>query len=131
MSWKTSNCKTCGKRHSGRCRFDNSVVCSYCNRQGHDVTNCKTKNVVCYNCKETGHYSSDCPKGTGNFGNKVQTTGASGSGAKSEAKKGNARVLVLNTKQTADLIDAITGTFLVNNIYARVLVDSEMNLSFI
>ncbi|XP_076895150.1 uncharacterized protein LOC143547660 [Bidens hawaiensis] len=57
--------------------------------------------------------------------------GASGSGTKPEAKKGNARAFVLNTKQAAEIPDAIIGTFLVNNVYARVLFDSSANQSFI
>ena len=80
--------------------------------------------MTCFNCKEVGHFSTDCPK-------KIGGTGASGSGAKAEPKKGNARVFVLNTQEAAEVPDAITGTFLVNNTYARVLFDSGANQSFI
>ncbi|XP_076894031.1 uncharacterized protein LOC143546206 [Bidens hawaiensis] len=72
-----------------------------------------------------GHFQNECPK------KKTGGEGASGSGTKNEGRKGNARVFVLNTEKAAEMPEVITGTFLVNNVYSRVLFDSGANQSFI
>ncbi|XP_076930028.1 uncharacterized protein LOC143594650 [Bidens hawaiensis] len=61
----------------------------------------------------------------------VTTAGAGGSGARTEGRKGNARVFLLDTQKAADIPDVITGMFLINNVYSRVLFDSGANQSFI
>ncbi|XP_076951065.1 uncharacterized protein LOC143624232 [Bidens hawaiensis] len=116
-------CKTCRRYHKGRCNFSSPPkVCESCNRTGHDAVNCWKKIMTCFNCKEMGHLSFECPK------NKPAAGGAGGSG---QNRKGNARVFVLDTKRAADVPETITGTFLVNDTYARVLFDYGANLSFI
>ncbi|KAG5894843.1 hypothetical protein JTB14_033685 [Gonioctena quinquepunctata] len=39
----------------------NKIVCTHCNRKGHEESNCKKKNCVCYHCEEFGHLSYRCP----------------------------------------------------------------------
>ncbi|XP_076900494.1 uncharacterized protein LOC143554674 [Bidens hawaiensis] len=81
---------------------------------------CKRKTVVCFECGEKGHFSAEFPKRKP----MVTTSGASGSGAKTNGQKGNARVFMLDTQKAVDIPDVITGTFPINNVYARVLFDS-------
>ncbi|XP_076926349.1 uncharacterized protein LOC143589480 [Bidens hawaiensis] len=88
---------------------------------------CKRKTVVCFDYGEKGHFTTECPKRKPI----VTTTGASGSGAKTDGRKGNARVFMLDTQKAADIPDVITGTFPINNVYARMLFDSDANQSFI
>ncbi|XP_076942318.1 uncharacterized protein LOC143612150 [Bidens hawaiensis] len=83
--------------------------------------------VGCFDCGEKGHFSTECPKKKP----MVTTAGASGSGAKTDGRKGNALVFMLDTQKAADIPDVIIGTFLINNVYARVLFDSGANQSFI
>ncbi|XP_076893709.1 uncharacterized protein LOC143545772 [Bidens hawaiensis] len=74
-------------------------------RPGHVEADCTRKTVECFVCGEKGHYINECSK------KKKPTTvmvGASGSGAKTDAKKGNARVFMLDTQKEADIPDVIT-----------------------
>ncbi|XP_076934267.1 uncharacterized protein LOC143600473 [Bidens hawaiensis] len=128
-------CKNYGKRHDGRClkptlkfdvrKFDPYSTCNFCKRPGHKEEDCRKKLIVCFDCGEKGHFSAECTKRKPVFG------GASGSGARNEAKRGNARAFMLNTQKAGELPDVITGTFPINNVYARVLFDSGANQSFI
>ncbi|XP_076921277.1 uncharacterized protein LOC143582642 [Bidens hawaiensis] len=121
-------CKSCGRRHYGKClRPANTVTYNFCKKPGHVEADCKRKTVVCFDCGEKGHFSTGCPK------RKPATTtaSASGNGTRTEARKGNARVFTLDTQRAADIPDVITGTFPIKNIYARVLFDSGANQSFI
>ncbi|KAK1419615.1 hypothetical protein QVD17_28835 [Tagetes erecta] len=118
-------CKTCGKKHTGICR--QKLFCNNCKISGHATEDCyKKKMITCFNCNEQGHYKSECPKlvKPGN--------GASGSGIKTDQHvKRTARAFVLNTREAAEIPDVVTGTHLVNNLYAKVLFDSGANQSFI
>ncbi|XP_076940978.1 uncharacterized protein LOC143610358 [Bidens hawaiensis] len=128
-------CKNCGKRHDGRClkptpkvdvrKFDQYSTCNFCKRPGHKEEGCRKKLIVCFDCGGKGHFSAECTK------RKPAVGGASGSGARNEAKRGNARAFMLNTQKAGELPDVITGTFPINNVYARVLFDSGANQSFI
>ncbi|XP_076910387.1 uncharacterized protein LOC143568006 [Bidens hawaiensis] len=121
-------CKSCGRRHYGKClRPANTVTCNFCKKTSHTEVDCKRKTIVCFDCREKGHFSTECPKRK----LVVTTTGASGSGAKTDGRKGNARVFMLDTQKAMEIPDVITGTFPVNNVYARVLYDSCANQSFI
>ncbi|XP_076923571.1 uncharacterized protein LOC143585745 [Bidens hawaiensis] len=128
-------CKNCGKKHDGRClkptpkvdvrKFDLYSTCNFCKRPRHKKEDCRKELIVCFDCDEKGHFSAECTK------KKPAVGGASGSGARNEVKRGNARAFMLNTQKARDLPDMITGTFPVNNVYARVLFDSGANQSFI
>ncbi|XP_076900638.1 uncharacterized protein LOC143554846 [Bidens hawaiensis] len=69
-----------------------------------EEADCKRKAVVCFDCAEKGHFSNEYPK------RKLMTTaaGASGNGAETDAKKGNARVFMLDTQKAAYIPDVIT-----------------------
>ncbi|KAI3704673.1 hypothetical protein L1987_74900 [Smallanthus sonchifolius] len=118
-------CKTCGRRHSGKCVFE-TPFCNYCKVSGHSTENCfKKKGITCFSCGELGHISTNCPK----F---ARTGRAGGSGAKiTPENKKTVRAFVMNANQAERTPDVITGTFLLNNVYAKVLFDSGANRSFI
>ncbi|XP_076941888.1 uncharacterized protein LOC143611584 [Bidens hawaiensis] len=96
-------CKICNRRHFGRCRFNQSVTCTNCKQVSHATTDCWKNKIACYGCGETGHFQNECPK------RKTGGESASGSGTKNEDRKGNARVVVLNTEKAAEMPEVITG----------------------
>ncbi|XP_076921005.1 uncharacterized protein LOC143582284 [Bidens hawaiensis] len=112
-------CKNCGKRHDGRCmgptvrtdvrKFDPFSTCNFCKRPGHEEENCRKKLIVCFECGEKGHFSAECTK------KKPVVGGTSGSGARNEGRKGNARAFMLNTQKAGELLDVITAKL--NNQY--------------
>ncbi|KAI3810402.1 hypothetical protein L1987_20014 [Smallanthus sonchifolius] len=90
---------------------------------GHNTEDCfKQKQITCFECGEAGHIKTYCPI-------LMKPEGTSPKPA--DGIKKNARAFVLNTHEAAGMLDVITGTFLVNDIYARVLFDSGANQSFI
>ncbi|XP_076898271.1 uncharacterized protein LOC143551806 [Bidens hawaiensis] len=54
--------KTCGRKHTGKCRLENSNNCAYCKRAGHTIDECRKKLGVCFTCGETGQFKTECPK---------------------------------------------------------------------
>jgi hypothetical protein len=109
-------CKTCGKRHLGKCCFE-SPNCSNCKKPGHTAVNC-TETKKCFECGDLNHFRRNCPKlinrGQNNQGNKAK-----------------GRAYVLNIDQAKKDPDVVSGMFPINNIYANVLFDSGANKSFI
>ncbi|XP_076881138.1 uncharacterized protein LOC143529179 [Bidens hawaiensis] len=105
-------CKNCGKKHEGRClkptpkvdvrKFDPFSTCNFCKRPGHKEEDCRKKLIVCFECGEKGHFSAECTK------KKQVAAGTSGSGARNEGRKGNARAFMLNTQKAGELPDVIT-----------------------
>ncbi|KAJ0776952.1 putative transcription factor interactor and regulator CCHC(Zn) family [Helianthus annuus] len=112
-------CRNCKRKHFGRCY----ITCNFCKSVGHSEDNCKKKAIVCYNCGETGHYKTECPK-------LVKAADNKGKQAEGATKK-NARAFQLTTQEAELIPDVIAGTFLVHNVYAKVLFDSGANQSFI
>ncbi|KAJ0766182.1 putative nucleotidyltransferase, Ribonuclease H [Helianthus annuus] len=113
-------CSACKRTHFGRCKG----YCNFCKIPGHQEEDCRRKkSTICFNCGEAGHFRPGCPKMVKPADNKAKP-------AEGTTKK-NARAFQLTT-QEADLIpDVIAGTFLVHNVYAKVLFDSGANQSFI
>src|SRR5919199_961675 len=120
-------CSRCEKHHAaGYC----GVLCTNCNRKGHIAKNCtivsptpitavKPTNAVpttsraCYNCGDTGHLANRCPK--------------------PKQQKGTApsRVHALTVTEARNDPNVVTGTFLLNDIYASVLFDTGAVDSFV
>ncbi|XP_076939940.1 uncharacterized protein LOC143608929 [Bidens hawaiensis] len=78
-------------------------------RTGHKEEDCRKKLIVCFKCGEKGHFSAECTK------KKPVVGGASGSGARNEGRKGNARTFMLNTQKAGELPNVITAKL--NNRY--------------
>ncbi|XP_021979251.1 uncharacterized protein LOC110875362, partial [Helianthus annuus] len=102
-------CPTCGKGHSGPC---NQLVCRNCKKPGHNYHDCREPRK-CFKCGETDHYSDSCPK------------------RNEEPNKARGRAFVLNTEKARRNPDVITGTFLLNNFYGKILFDTGVDRSFI
>ncbi|KAF5786109.1 putative nucleotidyltransferase, Ribonuclease H [Helianthus annuus] len=115
-------CKVCKRHHFGRCRYESKSqsqpkACGICKSLDHKALDCKKiKDATCYNCNEKGHLRTNCPK----LAKKTE-----------EGKKTNARVFRMDAKEAVQDDNVITGTFLVNDIYARVLFDSGADKSFV
>ncbi|KAF5808599.1 putative nucleotidyltransferase, Ribonuclease H [Helianthus annuus] len=124
QSGEKPKCKNCKRHHFGKCRLESnsqtqskSFACGLCKSKDHKTLDCKKiKNATCYSCNEKGHIRTNCPKNA----KKPE-----------EAKKTNARVFRMDAKEAVLDDNVITGTFLVNDIFARVLFDSGADESFV
>ncbi|GJW60726.1 putative reverse transcriptase domain-containing protein [Tanacetum coccineum] len=113
-------CNRCLKHHSGYCK----ATCTNCGKTGHVARTCRSKAVArgtneqpiltCYGCGEKGHTKNRCPK-------------------KNDPQGGNAtgRAYALREAEKGQGPNVVTGTFLLNNRYARVLFDSGSDKSFV
>ncbi|MFS7931163.1 putative nucleotidyltransferase, Ribonuclease H [Helianthus anomalus] len=124
QSGEKPKCKSCQKFQFGKCRQGSnsqsqpkSFACGLCKSRDHKTVDCKKiKDATCYGCNEKGHIKSNCPKNA----RKAE-----------ENKKTNARVFRMDAREAVQDDNVITGTFLVNNIFARVLFDSGADKSFV
>ncbi|XP_022014395.1 uncharacterized protein LOC110913885 [Helianthus annuus] len=124
QSGEKPKCKTCQKHHFGKCRLESQSqsqtkpkVCGICKSKEHRTLDCKKlKDATCYVCNEKGHIRTNCPKNP----KKPE-----------EAKKTNARVFHMNAHEAVQNDNVITGTFLINDVYPRVLFDSGADKSFV
>ncbi|CAO2827525.1 unnamed protein product [Amaranthus hypochondriacus] len=92
--------------------------CWGCGKEIHPGKNCDGSRVVCYYCKEEGHKTYQCPK----KGGAPNTRAAS-------LQRGMINCM---TQQEVDTHpDVVSGTFLLNNVYAYVLLDTGATMSFI
>nr|GEW41195.1 hypothetical protein [Tanacetum cinerariifolium] len=79
---------------------------------------------------ERRHMRPDCPKPkNGTSGNLKLIDGISDKGG--EIPKAKGRAYTMNTNDVMKTSDVVSGTFLINNIYANVLFDSDANRSFV
>ncbi|XP_022032015.1 uncharacterized protein LOC110933083 [Helianthus annuus] len=88
-------CKTCYKRHFGKCNQDpQAKPCGICKKKGHKSVECRNiKDATCYGCNEKGHIKTNCPKNA----KKPE-----------EAKKTNARVFQMQVREAVNDENVIT-----------------------
>ncbi|GJY68414.1 putative reverse transcriptase domain-containing protein [Tanacetum coccineum] len=118
-------CTKCNYHHTVQC----APKCGKCKSYGHATTdfrvntnnnnnNKNQKAGACYKCGNTGHMRRDCPKlknrGNGN-GNGTAQRSAYALGGRDASLDSN----------------VITGTFLLNNRYAKILFDTGADRSFV
>nr|GEW24368.1 hypothetical protein [Tanacetum cinerariifolium] len=113
-------CNRCGLCHFGDCL----AKCTKCNKRGHMTKDCRARGMAtrvnalpiraCYECEDRNHDRSRCPN-------------------LSDQRGGNAtnRAYALREAEQGQGPNVVTGTFLLNNRYARVLFDSGSDKSFI
>ncbi|KAD2804665.1 hypothetical protein E3N88_38042 [Mikania micrantha] len=77
-----------------------------------------------------GDFSSVKPTAASVESNASLSPSILGAKANQNLKK-TTRGFVVNAKEGADMLDGITGKFRINDVYAKVLFDSEANQSFI
>ncbi|KAI3825033.1 hypothetical protein L1987_06508 [Smallanthus sonchifolius] len=87
--------------------------CYKCQKSGHITSYCPS--LMCYNCNEVGHIARNCTKPI----QQKPNGGAKG------------RVFVIGEGKRNDNGKVVVGTFLVNNIYAKILFDMGANRSFV
>nr|GEZ88943.1 putative reverse transcriptase domain-containing protein [Tanacetum cinerariifolium] len=121
-------CTKCNYHHTGQC----APKCGKCKRYGHTTTDCRvnTNNNInnnnnknqkaraCYECGNTGHIKKNCPK-LKNHRND------SGNGI------AQGRVYALGGRDASPDSNIITGTFLLNNRYAKIFFDTGADRSFV
>ncbi|GKE98272.1 putative reverse transcriptase domain-containing protein, partial [Tanacetum coccineum] len=128
-------CTKCHFHHNDPC----TQKCHKCNKVGHFARDCRSsgnanvanaqrdnkaipKGNSCFKCGASGHFKRDCPKlknkdgGNGNAQGWVYAVG-------NAEKNGNA-------SRNPDS-NVVTGTFLLNNLYASILIDTGADRSFI
>ncbi|GKE49446.1 putative reverse transcriptase domain-containing protein [Tanacetum coccineum] len=113
-------CERCFTCHVGPC----TLKCHKCGKVRHKSRYCKEKSVAtganahpvwtCYDCGEQGHTRNRCPK-------KVK---------QEEVGEVRGRAYAIKDVEPKGL-NAVTGTFLLNNRYAFVLFDSGSDRSFV
>ncbi|KAJ0432655.1 putative nucleotidyltransferase, Ribonuclease H [Helianthus annuus] len=122
QSGEKPRCKNCKRHHFGKCRLEansqsHEKRCGICKSTDHKALDCKKMNdATCFGCNEKGHIRPNCPKNA-----KKADVG----------KKTNARVFRMDAKEAVLDDNVITGTFLVNDVFARVLFDSGADKSFV
>ncbi|GJS10828.1 putative reverse transcriptase domain-containing protein [Tanacetum coccineum] len=113
-------CNKCGMQHYGNC----PIKCNKCGKIGHKARECWSKVVAtganaqpivtCYGCGEKGHIKANCPA--------KNNPGGSGARRQAYALRDGDQNLGPNV---------VTGMFLLNNRYAKVLFDSGSDKSFV
>ncbi|GJX10798.1 putative reverse transcriptase domain-containing protein [Tanacetum coccineum] len=116
-------CTKCNYHHTRQC----APKCGKCKRYGHATHDCwvntnnnnkNQKAGACYECGNTGHMRRDCPK-LKNHKN------GNGNGT------AQGRAYALGGRDASPDSNVITGTFLLNNRYAKILFDTGADRSFV
>ncbi|KAI3510702.1 hypothetical protein L1887_17835 [Cichorium endivia] len=114
-------CNKCNLHHVGFCK---NYYCNRCNMKGHTEQYCRRpphvnpgsgsgKDKTCYGCGEKGHIRRDCTKPRNQEG---VTRG---------------RAFVIGTNEARQEPGVVTGTFLINHLYATILFDSGSDMSYV
>ncbi|KAL8114698.1 hypothetical protein AgCh_021533 [Apium graveolens] len=133
-------CKHCGRRHPEVCN-KLSMTCYRCNQKGHLANKCKMPKpgVTCYKCGKTGHMARQC-KATGPVKALMNVASTSASvpaevlalpPPPAPTPQATARTFDLKMKDAVQNSEVIAGTLLLNNVKAKVLIDSGATRSFI
>ena len=119
-----SNKKT-GSNIEGKCcdqyrkkHFGNCVICFKCKKPGHISTNCLVNGNVCFNCGEEGHMKANCPKVEKPI-------------PRIMPPKPKGRSYQTSLNEVKEKADVASGTFLVNQIPAIIIIDFGAYHSFI
>ncbi|GKB82018.1 putative reverse transcriptase domain-containing protein, partial [Tanacetum coccineum] len=120
-------CTKCNYHHTGQC----APKCGKCKRYDHATTDCRVntnnnnnnnnnnqKAGACYECGNTGHMKRNCPK----LKNRVNVN-------ENGATQG--RAYALGGRDASPDPNIITGTFLLNDRYAKILFDTGADKSFV
>nr|GFA14577.1 hypothetical protein [Tanacetum cinerariifolium] len=121
-------CTKCNYHHTGQCE----PKCGKCKRYGHATTDCRVntnnnnnnnnnknqKVRACYESGNTGHIKKNFLK-LKNHGNGSENGAAQG------------RVYALGGRDASPDSNVITGTFLLNNRYAKILFNTGVDRSFV
>nr|GEY56322.1 hypothetical protein [Tanacetum cinerariifolium] len=116
----------CNYHHTGKCepkcgkckRYDHTTMDYRVNTTNNDNNNKNQKAGACYECGNTGHIKKNCPK-LKNRGNGSENSIAQG------------RTYVLGGRDAIPDSNVITGMFLLNDRYAKILFDIGANRSFV
>nr|GEU94147.1 putative reverse transcriptase domain-containing protein [Tanacetum cinerariifolium] len=121
-------CIKCNYHHTRQC----APKCGKCKRYGHTITDCQVntnnnhnnnnnknqKARACYKCGNTGHIKKNCPK-----------LKSRGNGSGNGVAQG--RAYALGGRDASPDSNVITGTFLLNNRYAKILFATGADRSFV
>ncbi|KAI3744341.1 hypothetical protein L1987_57420 [Smallanthus sonchifolius] len=125
------NCKICGKRHPGECRFKPTNY-NKCGKIGHTALQSMSGTRLCYNCYKPRHFSRECPE----LKQQTENTGEGSRVAENEVKrieapKPRGRAFQITIEEAKDVPDVVSGTFLLNSLPTCVLFDTGASKSFI
>ncbi|KAL8108743.1 hypothetical protein AgCh_025003 [Apium graveolens] len=124
MSKPVTDCKMCGKKHSGQCR--ENVNCFKCGQKGHYSTECKSEiqGVTCFSYGKVGHIARNCKSVTqGNAGRSVSQGPATSTA--------RARTFKMTQKSPVHDPDVVAGTLILNSVPVNVFFDLGVSKSFI
>ncbi|KAJ9541625.1 LOW QUALITY PROTEIN: hypothetical protein OSB04_028131 [Centaurea solstitialis] len=122
-------CGKCHRVHWGNCQAG-PVTCFQCGKLGHLSRDYPGKRS-CFQCGSPDHIRPDCPqlKRGG-----APTTGGRATEARDDRKTtpapARSRAFRMTAEEAEEAPDVVTGTFLVNSIRAKVLIDTGLDYSY-
>ncbi|XP_057506535.1 uncharacterized protein LOC130789736 [Actinidia eriantha] len=126
--------------NTARSGITGGIVCYRCGVEGHMVRDCPMPWVdKCYQCGQPGHIARHCTQGPV-AASSVGSAVGGGRGANRNAQQGQAttpepraqaRVYTMTQRDSQATPNAVTGTLLVNNEKAYVLIDPGTTHSFV
>ncbi|XP_024974780.1 uncharacterized protein LOC112512882 [Cynara cardunculus var. scolymus] len=125
-------CSKCNYHHARAC-----PTCGKCNRLGHIAKFCRGEKEikdgirVCYDCGSQDHFRNNFPRiirgsSINNAGNQVRQTSQGNQGGQAQGRE-----FAMGAEEARQDPNVVTGTFLLNNLYASVIFDSRADRSFV